>query len=145
MPWDPECYHKFRDERFAPFEDLLTLVKVREGLRVIDLGCGTGELTRRLADALPGSDVLGIDNSPQMLERAREHERPGLRFEPGAIEELRGEAEWDLVFTHAVLQWVDDRPTLIPRLLALVKPGGPLAVQMPSNHGHVPHRLIPQI
>jgi trans-aconitate 2-methyltransferase len=120
----------------------MSLVKASEGLRVIDLGCGTGELTGRLAGALPGSDVVGIDNSPQMLERARSQERPGLRFEQTAIEDLQGKAEWDLIFSHAALQWVDDHPTLIPRLLALVRPGGQLAVQMPSNHGHTTHRLI---
>jgi trans-aconitate 2-methyltransferase len=145
MPWDPECYHKFQDERFAPFEDLLALVKVRDGMRVADLGCGTGELTRRLADALPNSDVVGIDNSPQMLQRASDQERPGLRFEQASIEEMHGEAEWDLVFSHAAIQWVDDHDELIPRLLRLAKPGGQLVVQMPSNHGHVTHLLITQI
>src|SRR3972149_2610153 len=70
MPWDPERYEQFERERYAPFDDLSGLVEVREGLRVIDLGCGTGELTRRLADALPESAVLGIDSSPEMLARA---------------------------------------------------------------------------
>jgi trans-aconitate 2-methyltransferase len=140
MPWNPDTYHKFSAQRAAPFEDLLALVEVREGLRVVDLGCGTGELTRRLADHLPGSDVLGIDNSPEMLERAHKCERPGLRFAPGAIEDAGG--EWDIIFSHAALQWVDDHDALIPRLFALLRPGGQLAVQMPSNHDHVTHRLV---
>lgn len=140
MPWNPDLYHKFQQERFAPFEDLLRLVKVRESLRVIDLGCGTGELTRRLADALPQSDVLGIDSSGEMLERASTQARAGLRFELRSVEDAAG--EWDLVFSHAVLQWVDDHHALIPNLLALVKPGGQLVVQMPSNHGHPAQRLI---
>lgn len=59
MPWNPDRYHQFQKERSAPFEDALKLVTVRDGLRVVDLGCGTGELTRRLADHLPGSDTLG--------------------------------------------------------------------------------------
>lgn len=143
MPWDPDCYHKFRSERFAPFEDLMGLIKVREGLQVIDLGCGTGELTGQLAEALPGSTVVGIDNSPEMLERAEEFARPGLIFEQGSIETVGG--EWDLVFSHAAIQWVDDHYALIARLLALVRAGGQLAVQTPSNHGHVTHRLITQI
>lgn len=143
MPWDPDRYNKFQNERSAPFADLLSLVKVREGLRVVDLGCGTGELTARLADALPGSDVLGIDSSPEMLQRAEAHARPGLRFRQVSIEALEG--EWDLVFSHATVQWVDDHDSLVPRLLGMVAPGGQLAVQMPSNHGHATHRLIEQI
>src|SRR5436189_188269 len=84
MPWNPDTYHKFQSERAAPFEDLVALIKIREGLQVVDLGCGTGELTRKLADRLPGSDVTGIDNSPEMLAKANEHSRPGLCFEQGA-------------------------------------------------------------
>src|SRR5579859_2071520 len=126
VPWNPETYNKFQNERFAPFDDLMGLIKVRSGLKVIDLGCGAGELTRRLADALPGSDVVGIDNSAQMLERAKAQERPAqpsvaLRFEQRTIEEVEG--QWDLVFSHAAIHWVSDHRSLIPRLLSLVKPG----------------------
>src|SRR5689334_2351881 len=96
MPWDPDRYLQFREERYATFADLLALINVRPGLRVIDLGCGGGELTRRLADALPDSDVLGIDTSPEMLARAAEYARPGLRFEQRALEHVTG--AWDLVF-----------------------------------------------
>ena len=140
MPWNPERYHQFQKERFAPFDDLLQLVQRREGLRVIDLGSGTGELTRRLADALPGSDVLGLDSSPEMLAKAAVLARPGLRFELGAIEAAGG--EWDLIFSNAALHWVNDHQTLIPRLFALLRPGGQLVVQLPSNYGHPTQTLI---
>jgi trans-aconitate 2-methyltransferase len=143
LPWNPDRYHQFQAQRAAPFDDLVALIKVREGLTVIDLGCGTGELTRKLADRLPGSDTLGIDTSAEMLQRAEVHVRPGLRFEKAAIETVSG--TWDLVFSHAAIHWVGDHPALIPRLYSLVRPGGQLAVQMPSNHGHATHRLITQI
>ncbi len=140
MPWNPERYHQFQKERFAPFDDLLQLVKRRENLRVIDLGCGTGELTRRLADALPGSDVLGLDSSPEMLAKAAPQERPGLRFELGTIEAVAG--AWDVIFSNAALHWVYDHQALIPRLFSLLRPGGQLVVQLPSNYGHPTHTLI---
>lgn len=143
MPWDPERYEQFKAERYAPYEDLVKLIKVREGLRVIDLGCGTGELTRRLADALPESDVLGIDASPEMVGRAEQLGRPGLRFELGSIEAVEG--EWDLIFSHAALQWVDDHASLMPRLFSCVRPGGQLAVQMPSNFAHPTHTILDEI
>jgi trans-aconitate 2-methyltransferase len=120
MPWDPQQYHKFQAERFAPFDDLVRLVTVRPGLRVVDLGCGTGELTRRLADMLPESDVLGLDSSTVA-------------------------GEWDLVFSHAAIQWVDDHEALVPRLFGLVRSGGQLAVQQPNNHTHPAHRAIFEI
>jgi trans-aconitate 2-methyltransferase len=143
MPWNPGRYHQFQNERFAPFADLLALIKIRDGLRVVDLGCGTGELTRRLADELPGSEVVGIDSSPEMLERAREEARKGLRFELGTMENVEG--KFDLVFSHAAIHWVDDQHSLVARLLSLLKPGGQLAVQLPSNHGHATHTLIREI
>lgn len=143
MPWNPDQYHKFQHERFAPFDDLLKLVKSRAGLRVVDLGCGTGELTRRLADHLPGSEVVGVDSSEEMLKRAADLARPGLRFEKQAIEDVTG--EWDLVFSHAAIQWVDNHQELVPRLLSLVRAGGQLAVQLPSNHGHPTHTIIKEI
>jgi trans-aconitate methyltransferase len=83
MPWDPNQYHKFQEQRSAPFYDLLALVEVRPDLRVVDLGCGTGELTRQLADSLPGSVVTGLDSSPQMLEKAASFSGPGLNFIQG--------------------------------------------------------------
>jgi trans-aconitate 2-methyltransferase len=143
MPWSPTQYHQFQNERFAPFEDLFNLVKVRARLSVVDLGCGTGELTRRLAERLPSSEVLGIDSSPEMLTRAREQARDGLRFRQDSIQNVEG--EWDLVFSHAAIHWIDDHHALVPRLLSLLKRGGQLAVQLPSNHTHPTHTLIMDI
>ncbi|MHB8625430.1 MAG: methyltransferase domain-containing protein [Aggregatilineales bacterium] len=143
MPWNPTVYEKFKAQRAAPFEDLLVMIEPRAGLNVIDLGCGTGELTRRLADALPGSTVLGVDNSPEMLARTAEFVRPGLHFEIGNLEAVDG--QYDLVFSHAAIHWLDNHETLIPHLLSMVQPGGQLAVQLPSNHGHRTHVLIREI
>lgn len=142
MPWDPGRYLQFQNERFAPFEDLAALIERREGLRVIDLGCGTGELTERLADLLPGSEILGIDSSPEMLQRASQHERPGLHFQLGRLEDLEG--TYDLIFSHAVLQWVERHRELMPFLIGHLAPRGQLAIQMPSNHHHPSHVLIAQ-
>lgn len=137
MPWNPDQYHKFQSQRAAPFEDLVRMIAVRPNLRVIDLGCGTGELTARLADALPESDVLGVDSSAQMLAKAQPHVRPGLRFEQADLAAVEG--EWDLVFSHAAIQWVDDHAALIPQLWRLVAPGGQIAIQQPANHDHPSH------
>src|SRR5579864_6546593 len=119
MPWNPTVYEKFKAERAAPFEDLLAMIDPREGLDVIDLGCGPGELTRRLADALPTSRVIGIDNSPQMLVRTAEFVRPELQFKLADLETIGG--QYDLVFSHAAIQWVEHHELLIARLLSMVR------------------------
>ena len=143
MPWNPDKYHQFQAQRSAPFDDLLKLVRVRPNLKVIDLGCGTGELTRRLADALPESDVIGLDSSPEMLKRAQEYARPGLRFERGDQAALS--ETWDLIFSNAALQWSENHRELILNLFSHLAPGGQIAVQVPSNHTHISHRLILEV
>jgi trans-aconitate 2-methyltransferase len=139
MPWDPKLYHKFEAERSAPFFDLLALVEIRPDLRVVDLGCGTGELTRHLADSLPNSDVTGLDSSAQMLEKATALSTPHLHFQQGDQAQLTG--EWDLIFSNAALQWSENHTELIPRLYEILLPGGQIAVQVPSNHNHISHQI----
>jgi len=140
MPWNPDKYHQFQSQRSAPFDDLLKQVEIRPGLKVVDLGCGTGELTHRLADILPDSDVLGLDSSPQMLERTHEYERPGLHFELGDLAKLEG--QWDLILSNAALQWSENHEELIPYLYKRLNPSGQIAVQVPSNHGGPTHLII---
>jgi trans-aconitate 2-methyltransferase len=139
MPWDPTQYHKFQAERSAPFFDLLELVEIRPDLKVVDLGCGTGELTRHLADRLPNSDVTGLDSSSQMLQKAEVFSNLNLRFEQGDQSQLTG--EWDLIFSNAALQWSENHTELIPRLYEKLLPGGQIAVQVPSNHNHISHQI----
>jgi len=131
MTWHPTQYLMFNAERFAPFDDLLKLVELRHQIKVIDLGCGTGELTKRLADYLPQSEVLGIDNSPIMLEKAERFGQPGLRFELRTIEKISG--KWDLIFSNASIHWVADHPSLITQLFKSLNPGGQIVVQIPSG------------
>ena len=68
--WSPDQYNKFCDQRMEPFGDLIALVRRVRKMRIVDLGCGTGELTSVLADEFPDATVEGIDSSPAMLERA---------------------------------------------------------------------------
>ena len=139
MPWNPDLYHKFQAERSAPFYDLLALVDVRPNLKVIDLGCGSGELTRQLADRLPNSHVTGLDSSPQMLEKAASFARPGLVFQQGDQSTLTG--DWDLIFSNAALQWSENHAELVPYLFDKLNPGGQLAAQVPSNQNHISHQI----
>jgi len=140
MSWDPQQYHKFKADRLAPFNDLLALIKIRSGLSVLDLGCGTGELAKALAEKLPDSHVAGVDSSPQMLTEAQEYGSARVAFSLGNVESLEG--QWDLLFSHAVLHWVDGHEALFPQLWRHIKGGGQLAVQLPANHRHPSHTCI---
>lgn len=136
--WDPDLYERFSEERRQPFFDLLAYVAARPGMKVVDLGCGTGGATRRLHDALRAVDTVGVDSSAEMLARCEGQVAPGLRFEWGDL------AAWDmrdrdLVFANASLQWVDDHPALLTRIAAQQAEGAQLAFQVPASYDHPSH------
>jgi trans-aconitate 2-methyltransferase len=143
MPWNPDRHHQFQAECNAPFDDLLKLVIIRPNLQVVDLGCGMGELTNRLANRLPDSNVLGLDLSKEMLEKAKTYSRLGLRFEQGDQAELTG--EWDLIFSNAVQHWSENHERLILNLFQQLRPGGQLTVQLPSNHHHISNQVYREV
>jgi trans-aconitate 2-methyltransferase len=142
--WDPERYGRFAAERAAPFHDLLALVSPVPGGRVVDLGCGSGELTAQLHRLLAAGETLGLDSSPAMLERAAALAADGLRFELRDIAGFRG-GGWDVVFSNAALHWLPDHEALFGRLVAALAGGGQLAVQMPANHDHPTHLVAAEV
>ena len=145
--WDPRQYDKFQREREQPFFDLLALVRPQQGMRVVDLGCGTGKLTRTLHERLDARHTVGLDRSESMLADAPQ--APGLRFESGTIESFvtqTSRAEpYDLIFSNAALQWVDDHEPLVERLAAALAPAGQLAFQLPANHDTLTHTLAAEL
>lgn len=143
--WKPERYERFRQERARPFRDLLALVTPRPGMRVLDLGCGTGEPTAELHDALGAVETLGVDSSEAMLAKAALRARGGLRFAKGDLGAFVSSPRWDLVFSNAAVHWVPDHPALFARLAGLLAPGGQLAIQMPANEDHPSHAIAARI
>ncbi|MHB1843734.1 MAG: methyltransferase domain-containing protein [Deltaproteobacteria bacterium] len=140
-PWNPEQYHRFAAERARPFYDLEELVRPKEGMRVLDLGCGTGELTRELHLRLRAQETLGIDRSPAMLERARPLGTARLRFELADIASFAPPAPLDLVFSNAALHWLSDHAALLARLRGWLAPKGQLAFQVPASELHPSHQV----
>jgi trans-aconitate 2-methyltransferase len=143
--WDPLQYDRFRDERRQPFVDLLALVRPRPGMRVVDLGCGTGELTRILHDRVGASETVGIDRSAAMLAKSGARAGNGLRFEEGDLRTALGAARYDLVFSNAALHWIPDHPSLFRALTEALRAGGQLAVQMPANQDHPSHAVSAEV
>jgi trans-aconitate 2-methyltransferase len=144
--WKPELYARFRAERSRPFYDLLAMVRPARGMRVVDLGCGTGELTGEAHRRLQAASTLGIDSSQAMLEKAAPLAGDGLSFALGDIGRLEAkEGSYDLVFSNAALHWLPDHPSLLGRLKALLAPGGQLAVQVPANQTHASHRIANEL
>ena len=92
--------------------------------RVLDLGCGDGRLTARLAACVPAGRVLGIDASAGMLEAAAALAGPNLRFVRMDIHDINFRAEFDVVLSNATLHWVKDHRRLLAAVHAALGPGG---------------------
>lgn len=143
--WDPDRYQEFQALRARPFWDLARLIdRTTPVVRLVDLGCGSGELTAALAAELDVERALGIDSSPAMLERAIGHRRDRIEFASGDIAAWPGDrpddAPVDLIVANASLQWVADHPAVLARWVGALRPGGQLAVQVPANADHPSHR-----
>lgn len=141
MTWDPAQYLKFADHRLRPALDLMARIGLESPRLVCDLGCGAGNVTALLVERWPGSRVVGVDSSLEMLARARAA-HPGPHWLHADLAGWTPEGPCDLIFSNAALHWLDDHGPLFTRLFDFLAPGGVLAVQMPHNHQAPSHRCL---
>ncbi|MBO9586978.1 MAG: methyltransferase domain-containing protein [Flavobacterium sp.] len=144
MTWDPKKYNEFKEERSKPFNDLTSHIVDKPNLKVIDLGCGTGELTQKLSQKLTNPFVLGVDNSAEMLVKAPVQENLEFKEIP-ILEQINAETKWDLIFSNAALQWIDNHNELFPKIISRINPGGQLAVQMPQQNENILNKILLQL
>lgn len=130
--WDPAAYLRYGDERLRPALDLLARIDAAPS-RVVDLGCGPGNVTAILKRRWPGAEVLGIDGSAAMLDTARAA-APDCRFAEADFGSWATRAPVDVIYSNAALHWLGGHDVLFPRLFAQLAPGGVMAVQMPGMH-----------
>ena len=141
--WDPQQYQRFSRERSRPFFDLIGQTPDDNVQTVADLGCGPGNLTQTLCTRWPDATVTGVDNSPQMLEKARQlPANPELHLIQADIATWQPDTAFDRVISNAALQWVPDHAKVLHHLVSLLAPHGVLAVQMPRNFDEAAHRLL---
>lgn len=138
--WNPQSYSKFVGERLRPAVDLTMRLAPREGINIVDLGCGTGVVAPVLRARFFDSHLTGIDSSPAMLQDAfKGGEYDAL--EECDIASWSAETPPDLIFSNAALHWLPDHATLLPALIDQLAPGGTLAVQVPHQNNAPSHRL----
>ena len=145
MPvWDDRQYLKFADERTRAADELLARVPSFPTRTVVDLGCGPGNSTALLVARYPQANVVGVDNSREMLERA-ERDLPRVTWVHADAQSYQPAQPVDLLYANAVLQWVPDHARVFPELLAKVREGGALAVQMPHNFQEPSHLFMREL
>lgn len=119
--WDAKLYSDKHSFVWKQAESLLELLAPRASERILDVGCGTGELTAKIAES--GATVLGMDASSAMIEQARK-QFPLLPFSQGDAREFSFDEPFDAVFSNATLHWVKEADQAAARIRKALKPGG---------------------
>jgi trans-aconitate 2-methyltransferase len=145
MPsWNADQYLRFASERTRPCRDLIAAIRLDEPRNIIDLGCGPGNSTAVLAERWPNAEIAGLDSSEAMIAAARK-DLPGRTFAVGDITSWAPGSFFDVIFSNAALQWVDDHAALYPRLFEYVAEGGAFAAQVPCNQNAPAHEVMREV
>lgn len=140
--WNPDVYLAFADERGRPFFDLLSRVGAQTPRRVVDLGCGPGNLTASLAQRWPDAAIEAWDSSPEMVQAARDR---GLDAHVGDVREWSPRHDTDVVVSNATLHWVPEHSQLLVRWAGELATGSWIAVQVPANFDAPSHRAVREL
>jgi trans-aconitate methyltransferase len=129
--WDTSLYAS--NGRFVALlaEPLVEALNPQPNERILDLGCGDGFLTRRIAES--GATIVGVDSSPQMVAVAREH---GADARVASGESLPFDQEFDAVFSNAALHWMNDHDAVLRGVYRALKPGGRFVAEC-GGHGNI--------
>jgi trans-aconitate 2-methyltransferase len=137
--WNPDVYLGFANQRGRPFFDLLSRVGAEKPRRVVDLGCGPGNLTVTLAQRWPDAVIEALDSSPEMVQAAREH---GVDAHVGDVRTWTPKPDTDVVVSNATLQWVPEHLELLVRWAGQLASGSWIAMQVPGNFTAPSHEAV---
>lgn len=121
MKWNAELYDQSHAFVYQYGEGLIDLLDAKPGESILDLGCGTGHLTKLIQEK--GASVIGIDSSEEMIAQAKES-FPDIEFKVANASNFYFEGEFDAIFSNAVLHWIKEADTLIESVYDNLKPGG---------------------
>jgi trans-aconitate methyltransferase len=125
--WDSSLYDDRHSFVWRAGAGLLELLNPQPGERILDLGCGTGHLTAKIAEA--GAVAIGVDSSPDMIAQARQN-FPSLRFVLADARDFHFEERFDAVFSNAALHWIHDAESVVKCVAAALRPGGRFVLEM---------------
>jgi trans-aconitate 2-methyltransferase len=137
--WDPDIYLSFASHRARPFYDMLSHVGAEQPRRVVDLGCGAGNLTLQLARRWPDAVIEALDSSPEMVDAARER---GVDATVGDLRTWTPQRDTDVVISNSAMQWVPEHAQLMVRWTSQLAAGSWIAVQMPGNFESPSHAAV---
>jgi trans-aconitate methyltransferase len=125
--WDSSLYDDRHSFVWRAGASLVDLLDPEPGERILDLGCGTGHLTAKIAES--GAKVTGLDSSTSMIAQARQN-FPGLKFVLADARSFRFEEPFDAVFSNAALHWIHEAEAVVRSVVAALRPGGRFVLEM---------------
>jgi trans-aconitate 2-methyltransferase len=129
--WNPDLYLKYRNERTRPSIDLISKIDISfHPKSILDIGCGPGNSSQALLQRWPEAILTGIDNSVNMIEKARTS-YPNNIWIVADASNFTSDKKYDVVFSNAAIQWIPNHEDLFKRLFQLTNNGGVLAIQVP--------------
>jgi trans-aconitate 2-methyltransferase len=129
--WNPDLYLKFDKERIQPSIDLVSRIDIEKPSKIIDIGCGPGNSTQILVQRWPGSTIIGVDNSPAMIEKAKkDYPMQEWRILDAGTDEIN--EKFDLVFSNATIQWIPNHALLLKKFHKMLTENGSIATQIPQ-------------
>ena len=153
--WNPQLYLRFGSQRLRPALDLLAQIDHSANpRRIADLGCGTGNITPFLCERWPKAEILCLDSSEEMLDRARANHLAAqgiadiskVDYQQTDFESVALDKPVDLIFSNAALHWVgfDVHRNLLPRLVSMLNTKGIIAFQIPDTRAQNSHLMMRQ-
>lgn len=127
MKWDTELYDRKHSFVTKYGEDVLALLDAKPGERILDVGCGSGHLTKQIADA--GAEVVGFDSSPEMIATASAA-YPAIQFLVADASDFSFDEPFDAIFSNAALHWVQRAEAAVVCMARALKPGGRFVIEM---------------
>ena len=131
--WSPTLYNQKHSFVYHYGESLLKELNPQPNEQILDLGCGTGELTQQISAS--GACAIGIDSSAELIATA-EQRFPNVEFRRQDATQLSDIERYDALFSNAVLHWIKDQDTLTRTMFQVLKPGGRLVAEF-GGQGNV--------
>lgn len=144
--WNTTQYMKFGNERTQPAIDLINRINIKNPQKIIDIGCGPGNSTVALRDYFTDAHIIGVDNSSNMIDKAKKN-YSDLTFAmcDASCDLATMDKDYDIVFSNACIQWIPNHPKLLKEMIGMLKPGGCLAIQVPINNNAPLYQIIDEV
>jgi len=140
--WDAETYDEVSDPQFEWGVEVLGRLELRGDESAIDAGCGSGKVTEKLLDRLPGGELLAVDGSEAMIAKAKGRLGEKVAYLVADLAELEVGARVDLFFSTATFHWIADHDRLFQHLRAALNPGGRLVAQCGGQGNVAEHARV---